>query len=598
MKIGLEIHQRLLTHKLFCNCPSELNEEKEPTVVVKRYLHPVFSELGEIDLAAMAEFEKSRMFEYQAFARSNCLVELDEEPPFSLNMDALKIAIEIALHLNAKITDEVHVMRKIVIDGSNTTGFQRTAIIGFNGYIETSKGRVGIPFIALEEESAGIVEVKDDRVVYRLDRLGIPLVEISTTPDIKDSEHLKEVAEKIGLILRTTGKVARGIGTIRQDLNVSVEGGARVEIKGAQELKLLPVLIENEVRRQKRLIVVIEELRKRKAYGMLGEAKIIDVSDILTGTSSSLIKKAFENGGVVLGVRLPRHAGILGIELQPGKRYGTELSDYAKQAGVRGIIHSDEDLFKYGFENGEIEGIKKRLLVGEEDAFVLVAAKRSVAEKALVNVIERANIERVPEETRRANPDGTTSYLRPLPGRARMYPETDVPPVLVDEKLISEVSKKMEVSYESRREHLLTILNKELAEKMLRSKHLKLFEKLVADGADPVLVAVTIENTLVSLRREGFELKDVDSVLKKVFSEYKKGRFTKAAIPEILKEIAMGKQPDLVMAQESIRRISGEELERIVRENDFDIKKIMSKYRIRIEADELMDIVKKSKDMR
>jgi len=598
VKIGLEIHQRLLTHKLFCNCPSELNEEKEPTVVVKRYLHPVFSELGEIDLAAMAEFEKSRMFEYQAFARSNCLVELDEEPPFSLNMDALKIAIEIALHLNAKITDEVHVMRKIVIDGSNTTGFQRTAIIGFNGYIETSKGRVGIPFIALEEESAGIVEVKDDRVVYRLDRLGIPLVEISTTPDIKDSEHLKEVAEKIGLILRTTGKVARGIGTIRQDLNVSVEGGARVEIKGAQELKLLPVLIENEVRRQKRLIVVIEELRKRKAYGMLGEAKIIDVSDILTGTSSSLIKKAFENGGVVLGVRLPRHAGILGIELQPGKRYGTELSDYAKQAGVRGIIHSDEDLFKYGFENGEIEGIKKRLLVGEEDAFVLVAAKRSVAEKALVNVIERANIERVPEETRRANPDGTTSYLRPLPGRARMYPETDVPPVLVDEKLISEVSKKMEVSYESRREHLLTILNKELAEKMLRSKHLKLFEKLVADGADPVLVAVTIENTLVSLRREGFELKDVDSVLKKVFSEYKKGRFTKAAIPEILKEIAMGKQPDLVMAQESIRRISGEELERIVRENDFDIKKIMSKYRIRIEADELMDIVKKSKDMR
>jgi len=598
VKIGLEIHQRLLTHKLFCNCPSELNEEKEPTVVVKRYLHPVFSELGEIDLAAMAEFEKSRMFEYQAFARSNCLVELDEEPPFSLNMDALKIAIEIALHLNAKITDEVHVMRKIVIDGSNTTGFQRTAIIGFNGYIETSKGRVGIPFIALEEESAGIVEVKDDRVVYRLDRLGIPLVEISTTPDIKDSEHLKEVAEKIGLILRTTGKVARGIGTIRQDLNVSVEGGARVEIKGAQELKLLPVLIENEVRRQKRLIVVIEELRKRKAYGMLGEAKIIDVSDILTGTSSSLIKKAFENGGVVLGVRLPRHAGILGIELQPGKRYGTELSDYAKQAGVRGIIHSDEDLFKYGFENGEIEGIKKRLLVGEEDAFVLVAAKRSVAEKALVNVIERANIERVPEETRRANPDGTTSYLRPLPGRARMYPETDVPPVLVDEKLISEVSKKMEVSYESRREHLLTILNKELAEKMLRSKHLKLFEKLVADGADPVLVAVTIENTLVSLRREGFELKDVDSVLKKVFSEYKKGRFTKAAIPEILKEIAMGKQPDLVMAQESIRRISGEELERIVRENDFDIKKIMSKYRIRIEADELMDIVKKSKDTR
>jgi len=597
VKIGLEIHQRLLTHKLFCNCPSELNDEKEPTLVVRRYLHPVFSELGEIDLAAMAEFEKSRMFEYQAFARSNCLVELDEEPPFPLNIDALKIAIEIALHLNAKIADEIHIMRKIVIDGSNTTGFQRTAVIGFNGYVETSKGRIGIPFIALEEESAGIVEAKEGRVVYRLDRLGIPLVEISTTPDIKDPEHLKEVAEKIGLILRATGKVARGIGTIRQDLNVSVEGGARVEIKGAQELKLLPALIENEVRRQKKLIAVIEEIRKRKGYGVKEGAKIIDVSDILAGTSSSLIKRALENGEVVLGIRLQRHAGILGTELQPGKRYGTELSDYAKQAGVKGIIHSDEDLFKYGFEEDEIESIKKRLSVGEGDAFVLVAAKMNVAEKALANVIERASIERVPEETRRANPDGTTSYLRPLPGRARMYPETDVLPVLVDEKLISEVRKGMGISYESRRESLLTILNKELAEKMLRSKHLKLFEKLVADGVDPVLAAVTIENTLVSLRREGLELRDVDNVLMKVFSEYKKGRFTKAAIPEILRETAMGKQPDLVMAQEGVRKISGEELERIARENNFDIKKIMSKYRIRIEADELMEIIKKSKNL-
>ncbi|NYZ77219.1 Glu-tRNA(Gln) amidotransferase subunit GatE [Candidatus Micrarchaeota archaeon] len=593
MKIGLEIHQRLDTHKLFCNCPSELAEGKEPAVVADRRLHPVFSELGEIDRASMAEFEKSRLFEYQAFAQSNCLVELDEEPPFPLNREALKIAIEIALHLNAKVADEVHIMRKMVIDGSNTAGFQRTAIVGFNGCIETSKGSISVPLVALEEESAGIVETKNGKTIYRLDRLGIPLVEITTTPDIQNPEHLKEVAEKIGLIMRATGKVARGIGTIRQDINVSIEGGARVEIKGAQELKLLPVFVENEVRRQEKLIVIIRELEKRKAYGIT--AKPVDFSGVFAATASPLLKKEMESGGVVLGIKLPGHSGMLGMEIQPGKRYGTELSDYAKQAGVKGIIHSDEDISKYKFSEKEISAVRAGLGVGGNDAFVLVAAPKAVAGAALAKVIERADMNRVPEETRRANPDGTTTYMRPLPGRARMYPETDVPPVPVNKELMAETEKGMAGSYEDKKASLMKMLNREMAETMLRSRHLKLFEKLVADGIDPVLAATTLENTLVSLRREGVELKDADASLTGLFSEYKKGRFAKAAIPDIIRGIAGGREITDVIAGGKLGKMTGKELERIVRENGFDMKRIMAAYRTRIETEELLETIKKLK---
>jgi glutamyl-tRNA(Gln) amidotransferase subunit E len=593
MKMGLEIHQRIATKRLFCRCPSILAEGKDPAVVIDRRLHPVYSELGEIDRASMAEFEKSKVFEYQAFEQSNCLVELDEEPPFPLNRDALKAALEIALHLNAKIVDEIHVMRKIVIDGSNTTGFQRTAIVGFNGYLDTNKGKVRIPLVAIEEESAGIVETKHEKTVYRLDRLGIPLVEISTDPSIKDGEHLREVAEKIGLILRTTGKVARGLGTIRQDVNISTEKGARVEIKGAQDLRQLPTLVKNEIARQENLVSIIEELKKRKAYPV--KSKPVDITEAFKKTDSKLVKKEMEMGGMVLGLKLPKHIDMLGKELQPGRRYGTELSDYAKHAGVKGIIHSDEDLKTYKFSEREISKAKEMLSAGENDAFVIAAATPKKAEAALAKVLERANMDYVPEETRRVNRDGTTSYLRPLPGRARMYPETDVPPVLVDEKLLRETKKGMGESYEEKKESLEKLLNKEMAGRMLRSKHLKLFEKLVAEGIDPMLAANTIENTIVSLRREGFEIKDTGGVLTELFSEYKKGKFVKAAIPEILKKTSKRKGIGEVLKDEKLKRISGKELEKIAEENGFDIKGIMSRYRLRVDPAELMRIIRKKK---
>ena len=251
-KSGLEIHQQLNTSKLFCNCPSVLRSD-EPDFTVKRKLHAIAGESGEIDVAAKYQASLDKEFIYQGYNDTTCLVELDEEPPHELNPEALKIALQIAILLNAKIIPITQIMRKTVIDGSNTSGFQRTVMIARNGYVETSKGRVGIEGIYLEEDSARPVSREKGKVVWRLDRLGIPLVEVSTAPDIKTPEQAKETALHIGNILRSC-KVKRGIGTIRQDVNMSIKGGERVEIKGMQDMKIFLNVLENEIKRQIELV--------------------------------------------------------------------------------------------------------------------------------------------------------------------------------------------------------------------------------------------------------------------------------------------------------------------------------------------------------
>ncbi len=592
MKIGIEVHQRLDTHKLFCNCPSKLIENAEVYTTIKRQLHPVLSELGEVDEVSKVEFQKDRIFEYQIFKSANCLVETDEEPPHSLNEEALRIALEIAMHLNAKPVAEVHIMRKIVIDGSNTAGFQRTAIIALNGYIETSKGCISIPQLSIEEESAGIVYADENKVVYRLDRLGVPLIEISTTPDIVNSAHLYEVAEKIGMILRATGKVARGLGTIRQDVNISIESGARVEIKGAQELKLLPLLVEQEVLRQKNLIRIIDELKARFGGKVLLGRSFFDLSHIFDNTNSKLIRNGIAAGQKVLGLKLPNHGGFLGREIGINRRYGTELNDYAKSAGIKGIIHSDELLEKYSISENEVVLIKKALNIGQKDAFVLVVADENTARKALENVCKRAEMDFVPEETRRANADASTAYMRPLPGRSRLYPETDIMPIIITSEMLGEIEKEKGDSLEMKKKKLITVLNQQMAEKILRSKNLQLFERLISRflKVDPILIASTLENTIVSLRRDGVEIDNLEEILFELFKRYAEGKFVKAAIPEILKLVAKGKSIDEAIKEGKLERISGNELEKIAKENGYDIQKIMQKYRLNVEPSDLQKI--------
>jgi glutamyl-tRNA(Gln) amidotransferase subunit E len=591
LKIGIEIHQRLGGRKLFCDCQSMIKEDEQPRLSITRRLHPVFSELGEVDEASQAEFAKDRVFEYQAFSSNNCLIETDEEPPKTLNSEALKLALAISMQLNASPVGEVHVMRKMVIDGSNTSGFQRTSIVALGGHLDTSKGSVGIPQIAIEEESAGILSGGESRASYRLDRLGIPLIEISTDPDIKDGEHLSEVAEKLGMILRASGKVARGLGTIRQDVNVSTEGGARVEIKGAQDLKMLPTLVDYEVKRQTALLSILLELRSKDALPVKKHTK--DVTEIFKGTKAKIIAAGIGSGSVVIAQKLLFHKGLLGREIQPGRRYGTELSDYAKRAGVKGLIHSDEDMGKYDISSEEFAALEKALEIYAGDAFMMVVAPKEQAEKAIEYATIRANMDYVPKETRRANPDGTSAYMRPLPGRARLYPETDVPPIPITEEFLSTIEKGE--SLEHKKEKLEKLLNKEMAGRMLKSRNLHLFEKLVAKGADPMLAATTLEETVVSLRREGVEFGDPEKTLTEAFAEYKNGAFVKAAMPDLLKGMAKGARVEAVLKVFRLQKVSGKELEALVSENNNDMKAIMQKYRLQVDPAEVSEIIKRKK---
>ncbi|HLC50137.1 MAG TPA: Glu-tRNA(Gln) amidotransferase subunit GatE [Candidatus Nanoarchaeia archaeon] len=248
-RCGLEIHQQLEGKKLFCNCAT-LNSDKEADTKIERKLRAVAGETGVVDIAAEYEMTKNKKFFYQSNSCDTCLVEYDEEPPHMLNKTALETALKVSLLLNAAIVDEIQIMRKTVIDGSNVSGFQRTALVAMSGFVETSHGRIEIPTICLEEESAQKLDEGKDFVRYKLDRLGIPLLEIATSPDIKSPEEAKEVAAHIGMVLRSVENVKRGLGTIRQDVNVSIKDTGRVEIKGFQDLRSIPKVIEYEITRQ------------------------------------------------------------------------------------------------------------------------------------------------------------------------------------------------------------------------------------------------------------------------------------------------------------------------------------------------------------
>ncbi|ALU11787.1 glutamyl-tRNA(Gln) amidotransferase [Ignicoccus islandicus DSM 13165] len=550
LKVGLELHQQLKTErKLFCHCKPELVEEDEEDVFERR-LRPVRSELGEVDIAALFEWRKGRTYVYHAPRSASCLVEADEEPPHDVDTDSIVIALAMARAFGSHVVDEVHVMRKMVIDGSNTSGFQRTMLVALGGKVKIGEKEIGIQTICVEEDAARKIKEEGRFIHYKLDRLGIPLIEIATAPDIETPQEAKTVALRIGQMLRLTGRVKRGLGTIRQDLNVSIKGGAKTEIKGVQKLEIIDKVIEYEVMRQLRLLEIRDELIKR---GVTKEEvlsqKEKDVTHIAMRSQSKLVRKALDGGAGAWAIRLPKFAGLLGKEVQPNRRFGTELADYAKfWAGVGGIIHSDE-LPKYGITIEEVKAIKEELGCSEEDAFVIVLATSDQARLALEAVKERAAkaIEGVPEETRAANPDGTTRFLRPRPGAARMYPETDVPPVTITEEMLAKAEK---LKPKNPVELLMELtskygLSKDMAEKAISSVRFDLTYRLIKKyhGKLPSSIIVrTVVDTLKELEREGIETDKIrDEQIEEVLDEVSKGTIAKEVIPDVLREVSKGK---------------------------------------------------------
>ncbi|ELZ79166.1 Glu-tRNA(Gln) amidotransferase subunit GatE [Haloferax volcanii] len=530
---GLEIHQQLDTEtKLFCGCPTDLREPDEATRTFTRFLHPTKSELGELDDAALEESRVEREFEYLAYD-STCLVEEDDEPPHELDHEARTVAMQIAELLDMNVVDEAHVMRKLVIDGSNTSGFQRSSLIAQEGEIQTEDGPVSVVDLMLEEESAQRVEERDDGVLYSLDRLGIPLVEIGTGPDISSPEQAREAAQTIGMLLRSTGKVKRGLGTIRQDVNVSIADGARVEIKGVQALDQIDEIVRFEVGRQAELVEIRDELQSRDA----SVGGVADVTDVFEDSDSGVIRGALDAGGKVTAVPLYGFDGLVGRELQPDRRLGTELSDHAKRHGAGGIFHTDE-LPAYGVTEAEVESLREAVDAGPEDAVAIVADDPETADLAIDAVAERAEvaIEEVPEETRGANDDGTTRYLRPLPGAARMYPETDVPPVDLDP---SDVETPELLTEKVDRYQAEFGLDAGLAEQVAYGRTMPLFEEAVDAGIDATFAAGLLESTLTELRRDDVAVSELTDVhLLAVMQLVEDGDLAKEGVNDVLATIA------------------------------------------------------------
>ena len=601
---GLEIHQRLATaQKLFCACPTNIIASgggREGRVV--RYQRAVAGELGSVDRSAEFEEGRNRKFVYLVPERHACLVEIDEEPPHEMNRDALLIAASFARSMGMRLVDEIQPMRKEVVDGSDPSAFQRTAMVAYSGSIEVNGKRVEIPSLFLEEESSSIESGGADEITYGVERLGVPLVEIDTDPFIRSPKDAKDIALHIGTLLRISGKVQRGIGSIRQDVNVSIKGGARVEIKGLQDIEAVDTFIENEVRRQEELLRIMEELKGRKASVSVPS----DLTELLKKSGAGLIRKNIESGGAVFGLRLRGFGGLVGKEINPGRRLGTEISDYARAAGVGGIMHSDENLEKYGLTKKETAEISAALGAAEGDAFILVAGRRENALRAATLSAGRAEkaIEGVPVETRGVVPDGscTTRFLRPLPGGSRMYPETDARPIVVTREMAEQADEAAPDLQKEEKEILKEIPNRDIAVQMLTSPKLWLYKKVAAaTGADREFITNVLIQKFKELKREGL---DVDSIredrLEELFRMYGKGSLTKQAVHEAVAHLARkDSDVDELVKRNGLQRISGKKLSDIIRAARAEgtggreqlIMKIMSKYRLNVDGAELNSLL-------
>jgi glutamyl-tRNA(Gln) amidotransferase subunit E len=572
LKSGLEIHQQLDTkEKLFCSCGPRLFKE-EPEFTFLRRLRPTQSELGQVDPAALFEFQKGMKVLYEANSETACLVEMDEEPPHDLNMEAVETSVIAALMMGAKPVDEIHVMRKTVIDGSNTTGFQRTSVVALNGEITIKGKKVPIQHVSLEEDAARKTGEEGQRIRYRIDRLGIPLIEVTTAPVIYSPEEAEETAFAIGRILRATRRVRRGLGTIRQDLNVSIREGALVEIKGVQELELISRVIQGEVQRQLGLLEIRHDLKKRGIKQEDIVEDFVDATPVFRQTKCKVIAKALKEKKSVLAVRLPGFTELLKRELAVGMRLGAELAGIARFWGrVGGIFHTDE-MPAYGVTDEEITRLGKLLKKDSMDAVVFVADTIENAKDALKAVIERVKValQGVPEETRAANPDGTTKFMRPRPGAARMYPETDVPPIQLTKEYIKKLSGRLPELPEQLRKRLMTEygLNRKLAKQILDSEYLDLFERLAKETkVSPTVIAVALTETLKALERDGVNVEVVSNrQFKQMFSLIDDGKTAKESIPEVLTWLSShgGTSANDAVKSLKLGMISQKELEELV----------------------------------
>ena len=545
VNVGLEIHQQLDSkNKLFCNC--KIIDSTKYDFTFNRNLRPTQSEMGSYDQAALFESKKIKTVKYQSSKESNCLIESDEEPPLTVNREALEIVLTVSLALHCTIEDELHVMRKIVIDGSNTTGFQRTILVGRNGFLEVDGIRVGVQSICLEEDAARIIDEQDrhneGKKIYSLDRLGIPLIEIALEPISNSPIFVTNVAQTVGRLLRSTKKVTRGIGSIRQDVNISTDNGPVVEVKGVQQLSQLALVIEYESKRQEGLIQIANELKKRKIDEEDFIDNVTDVTDLLKRSSSKTVKNILNDDGRIMAFLLRGFRGILSFEPHQGIRLGRELGDLVRSYGIGGIFHSDE-LPNYGISSEDVQSISSDLKMDKNDAFILIGGSAALLNRVLFELINRLkkSFSGVVSETRSVRLDGVTAFSRPRPGSSRMYPETDVPYISIDDNRLKELSKNMPQPWDVVIDLICKkySINKILAENIFDSRYFTLFEKIISQTSiSPSFIISNLTENLVSLEREGYDTSGLtDEELFYIFMQLNNNRISKESVPIIFEKL-------------------------------------------------------------
>ena len=571
LKVGLEIHQQLATNKkLFCNCKPI--ESDEYTNKFQRKLRAVKSELGKYDPAALFEKSKSKTIMYYANPQSSCLVEKDEEPPHDLDKDAKELSLIIASSLKSNIFPELYPMRKTVIDGSNTTGFQRTMLISQGGFIEVDGDKIGVQSICLEEDAAKLLGDKGSIREYSLDRLGVPLVEIALDPVEGKPVKIKKIALSLGKLLRSTKKVTRGIGSIRQDVNVSVkDGGAVVEVKGVQQLDQLEKIVEFEAKRQHGMVRIAKKLQDSNFLG-ISKNNVFEITSEWKSCPSKIIQKALKDNSIIKAIKIQNFAGMFGYSPYEGIRLGKEIGQLVKFYGIGGVFHSDE-LPNYGIEEADIIIVKKVLDIKENDAFLIIAAPSSKIDFAIESIINRINqaAKGVPAETRLATPNGDTVFLRPRPGASRMYPETDIPPISLSQNELESAEKDIPKPWD---ESLAEIrkkydLNEQLAEQIFDSQYLELFENIVRKtSVNPTFIASVLCSSITNLERSGLDSKLLKKEeIAKSFELLEKGKITKESIDIIFENIMAGKSNTIEQALKNteIETIDEGELEKIIK---------------------------------
>jgi len=567
LKVGLEIHQQLLTHKkLFCDCkPIESDEYDEKFV---RKLRASKSELGEFDPAALFEKTKSKQINYYANSQSSCLVEKDEEPPHDLDPNAKDLSLLLSATLQSKIFSEIHVMRKTVIDGSNTSGFQRTMLVAQGGNLKINGKSVGVQSICLEEDAAKLLNDTKDERNYSLDRLGIPLVEIALEPvDVDDPSVVRDIALTLGRLLRATKRVKRGIGSIRQDVNISINGSGIIEVKGVQQLDQLEKIIEFEAKRLHGLKIISEKIRTIN----ISKKDVLDITEDFKNCNSKIIQNALKNGNMIKAIKLEKMSGLIGFEPYKGIRLGKEIAEVVRFFGIGGIFHSDE-LPNYGIEQKDIEQLRKIANLKIDDGFLIIAGQNPSLEFAIDAIINRISQAKngAPAVTRAATISGETVFLRPRPGASRMYPETDIPPIRITNNELEDARSNIPKSWE---ESLVEIekkydINRQLAEQLFDSEYFELFEEICKEKSNsPNFVASALCSTITNLQRQGLdsELLRSEEILK-IFKLLSREKITKESVEIIFEQIMSGKSEsvDNVIKNMSIVVMGNKELEEII----------------------------------